>query len=105
MSKMHLLRIPRTLPVVLSREEVARLIEAAGNIKYQTALSLAYGTGLRAGEVVALKMGDIDSQRMTLRVERGKSQKDRRLGSIAGCISCAKCWCMRRPGCAAWSRP
>jgi integrase len=52
--------------VVLSREEVARLIEAAGNIKYQTALSLAYGTGLRAGEVVALKVGDIDSQRMTL---------------------------------------
>ena len=77
MSKMQLVRIPRILPVVLSREEVARLIEAAGNIKYQTALSLAYGTGLRAGEVVALKVGDIDSQRMTLRVERGKGQKDR----------------------------
>lgn len=77
MSKMQLVRIPRTLPVVLSREEVARLIEAAGNIKYQTALSLAYGTGLRASEVVALKVGDIDSQRMTLRVERGKGQKDR----------------------------
>ena len=44
---------------------------------YKTALSLAYGTGLRAGEVVALKVGDIDSQRMTLRVERGKGQKDR----------------------------
>ena len=77
MRKMQSVRIPRTLPVVLSREEVARLIEAAGNIKYQTALSLAYGTGLRAGEVVALKVGDIDSQRMTLRVERGKGQKDR----------------------------
>jgi len=63
--------------VVLSPEEVARLIEAAGNIKYQTALSLAYGTGLRAGEVVALKVGDIDSQRMTLRVEQGKGSKDR----------------------------
>ena len=77
MRKMQLVRIPRTLPVILSPEEVARLIEAAGNIKYQTALSLAYGTGLRAGEVVALKVGDIDSQRMTLRVERGKGQKDR----------------------------
>jgi site-specific recombinase XerD len=77
MRKMQSVRIPRTLPVVLSPEEVARLIEAAGNIKYQTALSLAYGTGLRAGEVVALKVGDIDSQRMTLRVERGKGQKDR----------------------------
>jgi integrase len=48
-----LVRIPRTLPVVLSREEVARLIEAAGNIKYQTALSLAYGTGLPVYSVVA----------------------------------------------------
>ena len=52
-------------------------LKAAGNIKYQTALSLAYGTGLRAGEVVALKVGDIDSQRMTLRIEQGKGQKDR----------------------------
>jgi len=77
MRKMQSVRIPRTLPVVLSPEEVARLIEAAGNIKYQTALSLAYGTGLRAGEVVALKVGDIDSQRMTLRVEQGKGSKDR----------------------------
>jgi len=77
MGKMQSVRTPRTLPVVLSREEVARLIEAAGNLKHQTALSLAYGTGLRAGEVVALKVGDIDSQRMTLRVERGKGQKDR----------------------------
>ena len=77
MRKMQLVRIPRTLPVVLSPEEVARLIEAAGNIKYQTALSLAYGTGLRAGEVVVLKVGDIVSQRMTLRVERGTRQKDR----------------------------
>lgn len=77
MGKMQSVRTPRTLPVVLSREEVARLIEAAGNLKHQTALSLAYGTGLRAGEVVALKVSDIDSQRMTLRVERGKGQKDR----------------------------
>ena len=58
-------------------EEVARLIAAAPNLKHQTALSLAYGTGLRASEVVALKIGDIDSQRMTLRVEQGKGSKDR----------------------------
>ena len=63
--------------MVLSREEVARLIAACNNLKHQTALSVAYGTGLRAGEVIALKVGDIDSQRMTLRVERGKGQKDR----------------------------
>ena len=77
MAKMRPVRVPRTLPVVLSREEVSRLIAAAGNLKHQTALALAYATGLRASEVVALKVGDIDSERMTLRVEQGKGQKDR----------------------------
>ena len=77
MAKMQAVHLPRTLPVVLSREEVARLIAAAANLKHQTALSLAYGTGLRASEVVSLKVGDIDSQRMTLRVEQGKGSKDR----------------------------
>lgn len=75
MARMQAVRLPRTLPVVLSREEVARLIASAANIKHQTALSLAYGTGLRASEVVALKVGDIDSERMTLRVEQGKAAR------------------------------
>ena len=77
MAKMQPVYVPRTLPVVLSREEVARLIAAAGNLKHQTALSVAYGAGLRASEVSALKVGDVDSQRMTLRVEQGKGRKDR----------------------------
>ena len=77
MAKMHPVRVPRTLPVVLSREEVGRLIAAAPGLKYQTALSIAYGTGLRASEVMHLKVGDIDSERMTLRVEQGKGSKDR----------------------------
>jgi integrase/recombinase XerD len=77
MSKMQPVRVPRTLPVVLSREEVSRLIVATGNLKHQTALAVAYGAGLRASEVVALKVADIDSARMTLRIERGKGQKDR----------------------------
>ena len=77
MAKMQPVRVPRTLPVVLSREEVARLIAAARNLKHQTALCVAYGAGLRAGEVVALKVTDIDSQRMTLRIEQGKGRKDR----------------------------
>ena len=76
-AKMQPVRVPHTLPVVLSREEVARLIAAAPNLKSQTALSIAYGAGLRASEVIALKIGDIDSQRMTLRVEQGKGRKDR----------------------------
>jgi integrase len=77
MAKMQSVRMPLTLPVVLSRDEVARLIAAAPNLKSQTALSIAYGTGLRASEVTALKVGDIDSERMMLRVEQGKGQKDR----------------------------
>ena len=77
MAKMSPMREPRKLPVVLSREEVARLIEAAGTPKYQAVLSLAYGAGLRASEVVNLKVGDIDSTRMTLRIEQGKGRKDR----------------------------
>ncbi len=77
MAKMQPVHLPRKLPVILSPEEVKRLIAAAGNLKHQTALALAYATGLRVNEVVALKVGDIDSQRMTLRVEQGKGQKDR----------------------------
>ena len=77
MAKMQPVRVPRTLPVILSREEVSRLIVAVGNLKHQTALSVAYGAGLRASEVISLKVGDIDSQRMTLRVEQGKGQQDR----------------------------
>lgn len=50
---------------------------AAGNLKHQTALSVAYGAGLRASEVVALKVGDIDSERMVLRIEQGKGAKGR----------------------------
>jgi integrase/recombinase XerD len=68
---------PRKLPVVLSPEEVARLLEAAPGIKYKAALSVAYGAGLRVSEVVSLKVSDIDSTRMMLRVEHGKGGKDR----------------------------
>ena len=77
MARMQPVRVPHTLPVVLSREEVARLIAAARNLKHQTALSVAYGAGLRASEVIGLKVGDVDSERMTLRVEQGKGRKDR----------------------------
>ncbi|TCK32887.1 site-specific recombinase XerD [Paraburkholderia sp. BL8N3] len=77
MARMQPVRVPRKLPVVLSPEEVRRLIAAAGNLKHQTALSVAYGAGLRASEVVALKVSDIDSQRMTLRIEQGKGRRDR----------------------------
>ena len=77
LTKMSHVHEPRRLPLVLSIEEVTRLIEAAGSLKYKAALSIAYGAGLRASEVVHLKVSDIDSERMVMRVEQGKGKKDR----------------------------
>ena len=92
MARMSSVREPRKLPVVLSREEVARLIEAAGTPKYQAVLSVAYGAGLRASEVIALKVGDIDSNRMTLRVEQGKGRKDRYAMLSPVLLKCLRVW-------------
>ena len=68
---------PRNLPVVLSRDEVARLLNATTCLKHQAALSVAYGAGLRVAEVSTLKVTDVDSERMLLRVERGKGGRYR----------------------------
>src|SRR5436309_3359432 len=68
---------PRRIPTVLSVEEVMLLLQAASAPQYKAVFATAYGAGLRAAEVVALKVGDIDSKRMLLRVERGKGGKDR----------------------------
>ena len=68
---------PRKLRQVLTPEEVVRLIEAAPSRKYRCAFSVAYGAGLRSSEVVSLKVSDIDSKRMVLRIEDGKGGKDR----------------------------
>ncbi len=73
----HFIHEPHKLPVVLSPEEVARLLGAAPGLKYKAALSVAYGAGLRAAEVISLKVSDIDSKRMIIRVEQGKGGKDR----------------------------
>jgi integrase/recombinase XerD len=75
--RLVLVRHPRKLPDVLSVEEVGRLLEAAPGPKYRAALGTAYGAGLRVSEVAALKIGDIDSERMLIRVEQGKGRKDR----------------------------
>ncbi len=72
-----LVRQPQKLPVVLTPEEVARLIEAAPRPKYKAALGVAYGAGLRVSEVANLRVSDIDSERMVIRVEQGKGKKDR----------------------------
>jgi len=75
--RLTVVRQPRRLPSVLSVEEVALLLQAAPGPKYKAAFATAYGAGLRVSEVVALKVGDIDSERMLLRVKQGKGRKDR----------------------------
>jgi integrase/recombinase XerD len=67
----------RKIPVVLTLEEMRRLLEATTCLKHQAALSVAYGAGLRVAEVSALKVSDIDSKRMLLRIERGKGGRYR----------------------------
>lgn len=85
---------PRKLPRVLAAEQVARLIEAAPGpgLKYKTALSIAYGAGLRGGEVVMLRVGDIDSKRMLIRVEMGKGRKDRHAMLSPQLLSLLRAW-------------
>jgi site-specific recombinase XerD len=68
---------PRRVPIVMSPDEVARFLESAPGPKWKAALSAAYGAGLRVSEAVALKVSDVDSQRMLLRIEQGKGRKDR----------------------------
>jgi integrase len=70
-------RLSRWLPVILSPEEVARLLDAAPGLKSRAALSLAYGAGLRASEIILLRVSDIDSNRQVIQVEQGKGRKDR----------------------------
>jgi len=87
---------PRRIPAVLSVEEVTLLLRAASAPKYKAAFATAYGAGLRVSEVVALKVGDIDSERMLLRVERGKGRKSlpsRKRGTATRCCrrSCSNC--------------
>ena len=70
-------RVPKTLPVVLSVAEVARLIDAVDDVLCRTALATVYATGLRTAEVLALRIEHIESARELIRVEQGKGRKDR----------------------------
>ena len=82
----------RKIPVVLSLEEMKRLLEATTCLKHQAALSVAYGAGLRVAEVSALKVSDIDSERMLLRIERGKGGRYRNAMLPAGLLPLLREW-------------
>ena len=92
MARMHPVPVPRKLPQVLSREEATRLIASTCSPKYRAALSVAYGAGLRASEVVGLKVTDVDSKRMVLRVEQGKGHKDRYAMLSPVLLDCLRTW-------------
>jgi site-specific recombinase XerD len=95
---------PRKIPIVLSPEEVASLLEAAPGPQYKAALSAAYSAGLRVSEVVALKISDIDSKRMLLRIEQGKGRKDRFAMLSPQLLALLRdWWCIARPQ--AWLFP
>src|ERR1700677_5235736 len=83
---------PRNLPVGLSRDAVARLLNATTCLKHQAALSVAYGAGLRVAEVAALKVTDIGSERMLLRVERGKGGQYRNAMLSADMLALLRQW-------------
>lgn len=80
------------LPVILSPEEVSRLLAATVNLKHKAALSVAYGAGLRASEVVHLASTDIDSERMLIRVEQGKGSRDRHAMLSENLLALLRAW-------------
>lgn len=90
--RMSPVRAPQKLPRVLSVEDVARLLKCAPNLKAKAALSVAYGAGLRAKEVTHLKVTDIDSERMLLRVEEGKGGRDRQAMLSPDLLTLLRAW-------------
>ena len=78
-------KIPRKLPVVLSPEEVTRMIEAAPNLLHRTILMVLYATGIRRTEASLLKVTDIDSQRMVIHIHQGKGSRDRDVPMTSSC--------------------
>lgn len=85
-------RVPHRLPVVPSPTEIAEFFQHVCTIRYRAALMTAYGAGLRVSEVVTLRISDIDSQRMLIRVRQGKGKKDRYAMLSARLLEVLRCW-------------
>jgi site-specific recombinase XerD len=83
---------PSKLPVILSREEVLHFLECIASLKHRTILMVAYAGGLRVTEATRLKVNDIDSQRMVLRIDQGKGQKDRDVMLSPGLLEVLRIW-------------
>ena len=91
------LKEPRKLPPVLSPEEVKRVLTMATSLKARAMLTLAYGCGLRAGEVTRLRAGDIDSEQMIIRIVQSKGRKDRHVMLPAEVLDLLRQWWKARP--------
>jgi len=95
-AEIYHLKEPQKLPLTVSPEEAERLLAMAGNLKVHVMLALGYGCGLRAGEIVRLKAGDIDSAQMIIRIVQGKGRKSlpsRKRGIATSCCRprCSRC--------------
>src|ERR1700738_2400901 len=91
------LREPQRIPLVMSQDETRRLLAVAGSLKLRVLLSLGYGCGLRAGEVVRLKVKHIDSAQKIIRVEQSKGRKDRNVMLSAATLDLLRQWWKMRP--------
>ena len=91
------LREPKRVPLVLNQQEIRRLLVMAPTLRARTMLSLAYGCGLRAGEVTRLKVGDIDSEQGIIRIVQSKGKKDRNVMLPAEILDLLRAWWKERP--------
>ena len=91
------LREPDRVPLVLSKKEIKRLLAMAPSLKAKVMLSLAYGCGMRAGEVVRLKVGDIDSAQEIIRIMQAKGHKDRNVMLPSDILGLLREWWTERP--------
>ena len=96
-AEIYHLRQPQKIPQVMSPDETRRLLAVANNLKVRTLLSLGYGCGLRAGEVVRLKVKHIDSAQKIIRVEQSKGRKDRNVMLSPETLDLLRQWWKARP--------
>jgi len=96
-AEIYHLKEPQKVPLVLSRDEVRHLLAMTPSLKLRAMLSLAYGCGLRAGEVVRLRVGDIDSAQGIIRIVQSKGRKDRNVMLPAEVLGLLRDWWKERP--------
>ena len=96
-AEIYHLKEPQKIPLVMSPDEAKRLLAMAGSLKVQVLLALSYGAGLRAGEVVRLRVGDIDSAQNIIRIVQSKGRKDRHVMLSPEMLDLLRQWWKVRP--------